>query len=333
MKRLIIISLIFLIVTGNIISQPPEPTPPVSWGEVWLVHPDTVELYSDFTCEIHLNSGSQKLAAYEIDLNFDDRIIEVVPYTGSSGVEAGPDGFLAASLINPGYIKISGYDVYGTGPGTDMHILTVHFTALSEGTTTLTPDVTTLVAPDSATIGNPFGIESLLMVIDSTHYEPPVTISPSVLSIEYPELSAQAQVVEAYYYGWSILAKSDWVTITPPNGTAGTTITVTIDFSQFVPYETKEGSVVFLNNATTGIGSLQVLTVYIPLIGDVNSDSAVDIIDALLIAQYYVSLNPAGFNPDAADTNCSGTIDIIDALLTAQFYVGLLTELCDGTTR
>jgi hypothetical protein len=63
-------------------------------------------------------------------------------------------------------------------------------------------------------------------------------------------------------------------------------------------------------------------------LGDVNGDGAVDIVDALLIAQYYVGLNPSGFIPENADTNCDGNIDIIDALLLAQYYVGLINGFC-----
>jgi mannan endo-1,4-beta-mannosidase len=60
--------------------------------------------------------------------------------------------------------------------------------------------------------------------------------------------------------------------------------------------------------------------------GDVNGSGTVDIIDALLIAQYYVGLNPANFNSQVADVNCSGGIDIVDALLVAQYYVGLISS-------
>ncbi len=60
--------------------------------------------------------------------------------------------------------------------------------------------------------------------------------------------------------------------------------------------------------------------------GDVNSNGTVDIVDALLVAQYYVGLNPSGFNSANADVNCSGSIDIVDALLIAQYYVGLVTS-------
>lgn len=59
--------------------------------------------------------------------------------------------------------------------------------------------------------------------------------------------------------------------------------------------------------------------------GDVNGDGAIDIVDALLVAQYYVGLDPANFESCAADTTNDGTIDIIDALRIAQCYVGLVS--------
>jgi hypothetical protein len=59
--------------------------------------------------------------------------------------------------------------------------------------------------------------------------------------------------------------------------------------------------------------------------GDVNSSGAIDIVDALVVAQYYVGLNPSNFNSAVADVNCSGSIDIVDALLIAQYYVGLIS--------
>jgi rhamnogalacturonan endolyase len=59
--------------------------------------------------------------------------------------------------------------------------------------------------------------------------------------------------------------------------------------------------------------------------GDVNNNGTIDIVDALLIAQYYVGLNPSNFDPSLADVNCSGDIDIVDALLIAQRYVGLIS--------
>ncbi|MBN1697135.1 MAG: hypothetical protein JW881_06455 [Spirochaetales bacterium] len=66
------------------------------------------------------------------------------------------------------------------------------------------------------------------------------------------------------------------------------------------------------------------VTPYTGLTGDVNSNGAVDIVDALLVAQEYVGLEPANFNTAAGDVNGSGSIDIVDALLIAQYYVGLI---------
>jgi lysophospholipase L1-like esterase len=65
--------------------------------------------------------------------------------------------------------------------------------------------------------------------------------------------------------------------------------------------------------------------------GDVNSNGTIDIVDALLIAQYYVGLSPSNFNPANADANCSGAIDIVDALLIAQYYVGLISQFTCAT--
>jgi hypothetical protein len=71
---------------------------------------------------------------------------------------------------------------------------------------------------------------------------------------------------------------------------------------------------------------------YSQSLGDVNNSGSVDIVDALVIAQYYVGLNPAGFVSSVADVNCSGGIDIVDALVVAQFYVGLITAFpCTAT--
>jgi hypothetical protein len=60
------------------------------------------------------------------------------------------------------------------------------------------------------------------------------------------------------------------------------------------------------------------------LLGDVNADGKINIIDALLVAQYYVNIIPDDFIEEAADVNASGGINIIDALLIAQKYVGTI---------
>ncbi|MBN1697239.1 MAG: family 43 glycosylhydrolase [Spirochaetales bacterium] len=61
--------------------------------------------------------------------------------------------------------------------------------------------------------------------------------------------------------------------------------------------------------------------------GDVNANGNIDIVDALLIARYYVGLNPENFDATAADVNADSGINITDALLVARFYVGLISAL------
>jgi cellulose 1,4-beta-cellobiosidase len=53
-----------------------------------------------------------------------------------------------------------------------------------------------------------------------------------------------------------------------------------------------------------------------------------------MIAQYYVGMNPAGFNIANADANCDGSVTIVDALVVAQYSVGLIGSIqnCTGTT-
>lgn len=61
--------------------------------------------------------------------------------------------------------------------------------------------------------------------------------------------------------------------------------------------------------------------------GDVLEDQNIDIIDALVVAQYYVGLI-TDINTWAADVNCDNIVDILDALLIAQYYVGIISEFC-----
>ncbi|MBN2737660.1 MAG: glycoside hydrolase family 9 protein [Spirochaetales bacterium] len=58
--------------------------------------------------------------------------------------------------------------------------------------------------------------------------------------------------------------------------------------------------------------------------GDVNNSGKIDIVDALLTAQYYVGLIPSEFILSRADVNCSETVNIVDAMLMAQFYVKII---------
>lgn len=107
---------------------------------------------------------------------------------------------------------------------------------------------------------------------------------------------------EAGYNAWTPYTGTHTVTATAYSDTgAGTTVSLVFTVK---------------NNSDNNINS------------DVNGDSGINIIDALLTAQYYVGLNPSGFNSSFADVDCDNDIDIVDALLVAQFCVGLIGQLC-----
>lgn len=61
------------------------------------------------------------------------------------------------------------------------------------------------------------------------------------------------------------------------------------------------------------------------LLGDVNGDKAITIIDSFLAAKCANHQPVIECNPDVTDVNGSGTIDIIDALLIAQYSTGKIT--------
>ena len=95
-----------------------------------------------------------------------------------------------------------------------------------------------------------------------------------------------------------------------------------------VPTETPEPTATPTPTPTPIETTTPTITPSTVTLGDVNSDGQVNIVDALIIAQYYVGLDPSPFNPDAADTNCDDAINIVDALLVAQYYVGLVSGFC-----
>ncbi|MBN2737957.1 MAG: hypothetical protein JXR70_13310 [Spirochaetales bacterium] len=64
------------------------------------------------------------------------------------------------------------------------------------------------------------------------------------------------------------------------------------------------------------------------MLGDVDNNALVNIVDALLIAQQYVGLPVENFDITQADVNGSHSVDIVDALLIAQYYVKLIDSFC-----
>jgi hypothetical protein len=144
---------------------PTDAPPVVSAGSVWI-DPSTrsVSNGSTFTLDVHCHSGNQLLAAYGIDLYFNQSIINI-DSNASKIVEAGPDGFLAASNTGTaGKVVTSGFDASGVGPGSDLHIVIVHMVAVGSGTSAVDIDVRSFVDDATTTIGTPNGISGSVTV-------------------------------------------------------------------------------------------------------------------------------------------------------------------------
>jgi hypothetical protein len=277
-------------------------------------------------------------------------------------------------------IVVYGTDSYGTSRDLSLVPQTV---SLDVGGSTSWDTYRDLNLNAFVLVLDPFSLPSVTPGPTNVPDEPEVVLEPDYLNISYPTESKTTTVTYAYTSGWSLSGtNAEWLTVTPEEGTIGTVVTATIDWSYFSPGDSLDTIVYFQNNGTSGLGTLDVHAYYsssitptptpitgtptggtetgtptpvptlnpldTPLpsgiltppptavptlsgnwtLGDVNNNGSIDIVDALLVAQYYVGLNPSEFIIEAADVNCDSSVNIIDALMIAQFYVGLIGEFC-----
>ncbi len=76
---------------------------------------------------------------------------------------------------------------------------------------------------------------------------------------------------------------------------------------------------------TTGASSKVTVKLETPMLGDINGNKKIDLVDALYVVQYYNKVRY--FTDDqktAADVNKNGTVDLVDALLIMQYYNGAI---------
>jgi hypothetical protein len=152
--------------TGPKQSPVPEKEIVPGSGRVWISpEVSTVPENAEFKTDIFVDSGNQKIAAYGFLLNYSEDIISLDVEKGNNGVEPGSDGYLAA-LNNSvsGQLFVAGYDVYGKGPGKELHFLTINWRAVKKGETTITITVRNLVDETTGIVGKPVGISGKVVV-------------------------------------------------------------------------------------------------------------------------------------------------------------------------
>jgi len=150
---LIIFTFSFIILAGC-----PNGSDSYSPGTFYIDPPImTVEPGSSFYLKIYLNSGEQKVANYDITLEFDKGLLSIDDTKGEDGVAFGQDG-IPINSVNadiPGEITIRGFYLFGEGPGSNLHMMDVYFKADAKGTSDIIISITSLTDPDDKIIGLP----------------------------------------------------------------------------------------------------------------------------------------------------------------------------------
>jgi len=145
-------------------------------GDVWIFpNSKTVNASSTFDLEVLVNTGTQKLGAYQFAVTFDKALVNV------NGVDAGVDGFVTTVNINNdmGSLIVNGFYVNGKGPGTSLRVLTIHFKALGNtGIANIGLSVSTLADDNGTTIGTPSGQGATVTILTPQHTLS-VTVNPS----------------------------------------------------------------------------------------------------------------------------------------------------------
>ena len=175
--------------TPTPVADTPTPTPViVTGGRVWMVPASQqVAAGSNFTNEIHVDSGSQMLAAYGIFIDYNNNIVDVNAAAGNNGVDTGADGFVSAVNDTPGQLRISGFDAMGKGPGADLQLAIINWTGVAQGTTTLTVIIDSLTDNMTNTIGNPSPENGSVTVLEGETPIPTETPTPVPTETPTPE--------------------------------------------------------------------------------------------------------------------------------------------------
>jgi hypothetical protein len=137
-------------------------------GAVWIDPKIKYVTNQDiFFLDVRMNSGTQRLAAFGIIIDYNTTVLDINTAVGYSGVEVGSDGIppVAVNLDElSGSLIISGFDVAGNEPGSDLHILRLNFSATAVGSSTIEVTVDNLVDVNSVDIGTPNGIGGVVNV-------------------------------------------------------------------------------------------------------------------------------------------------------------------------
>jgi hypothetical protein len=119
------------------------------------VHEQKVVKAGDpFFSEVHVDTGNDKLAEYEITFEYDAEHFDVNKGIGINGLEAGGNGFITSvDIPEPGKIIARGLYIYGKLPNRDFYLLNIHWIARKKGKSRICVTVNNMVTPEKEVIG------------------------------------------------------------------------------------------------------------------------------------------------------------------------------------
>ncbi len=131
-----------------------------------------VESGAQLVLAVQVDSGSARVEAYTLEVEFDPTRLQVDTAAGADqGVSPRAAG-LATNIVNvdniQGWLVVTGFDVTGKGPGASLHLLSLYLRSIGTGgAAPLTLSVRILADELGRTIGTPSGQGSVVTISDS----------------------------------------------------------------------------------------------------------------------------------------------------------------------
>ncbi|MBN2737270.1 MAG: hypothetical protein JXR70_09840 [Spirochaetales bacterium] len=145
--------------------DPVTPIDPTRPGTIWMTPKEaSIKVGDSFTGTIHVNTGTQILAAYQIRVLYDAAILALQDLTGQHGVLPGTDGYVASVNSLPGELVINGYNALADKAGIDFKLVDIAWKALGAGKSEIKIIVEDLIDEGYKTVGNPNPLTSMITV-------------------------------------------------------------------------------------------------------------------------------------------------------------------------
>ncbi len=142
-----------------------------SAGNVWL-EPSSSKIYtnSDFDMHIKVDTGSNPLIGYQMEITYDPSVIEIDTQK-NGGVDVGSEGFLLITSLDSaqGNIAVMGSNISGSGPSKNLDLLVIHFKALNKPAATFVGIKVKYLKDKNGIMKNVQGFQTSISIKEKPH--------------------------------------------------------------------------------------------------------------------------------------------------------------------